>query len=391
MTSRTTYRRRSSDPQTLRERMEFRRDHKYARHRPLPDVPWRQHKHKTYLDDAERLYGRKETWCQVEDDTLREKLVTILQDFLRDTYAATNLERRDARKYQHMCELGAADFRAHVMAGAFAAPDMLRSWAETAVKCQKSSKAAMTQHTSTASTSAGVDLDVGADRTGEVNVGVSASPDDVERQEARRQRGQRASLENTVAIAGVSDADSQRSPQSGFPFLRQRAVDAENTLDPSLVDWTAKYFPDDTAAAFAQPPQLRQDGAAAGGESSERIASSEEAMGRAETASSVPGVPTHHARHRLQRSLRVHQDRRRATFDAEGLYFHVRRPSEDAERVAKPKAVRGSDLTRLSTEVVKVPWGVVATAKQQGYTADTLRAKERLIRLSRGEDPNSIP
>jgi hypothetical protein len=42
-------------------------------------------------------------------------------------------------------------------------------------------------------------------------------------------------------------------------------------------------------------------------------------------------------------------------------------------------------------EVVKVPWSVASKAAQQGYSSETLRAKERLIRLTRGEDPETIP
>ena len=100
-----------------------------------------------------------------------------------------------------------------------------------------------------------------------------------------------------------------------------------------------------------------------------------------------------HARHRLQRTLRDHENRHRATFDAEGIYYKVRRQSEADERAPKPQAVKASELEPAGrrSEVVKVPWSVAAKAKAQGYSSETLRAKERLIRLTRGEDPETIP
>ncbi|CAG9577184.1 conserved hypothetical protein [Leishmania major strain Friedlin] len=430
------YRRRSSDPQTPRERADFRRDYKYAKHRPLPDAPWRQLKTKTYLDDAERLYGRKETWHTVEDATLREKLVAILQDYLRDTLAAARLEAKDARKYAFLCSTAAKHYRAHVSSGAFGLPEGLQEWARGVVAGRASSPSTSKSSTTLSTTpemeegdahAEGVSQGAGASfvpshtAAADEHHGDSAaaSPSQEEHdaarfREERRRRGAEANLANTVAMAGLPDADSRHSPHSAFPFLRQRAVEKETTLDPSLVDWTAKYFSEDDASTFAEPPRLRagmledeegtvSDREATGDGRQEEGASPlgilGAAKGRRPSGFAPPMLPvahrsaSMHARHRLGRTLRDHENRHRATFDAEGIYYKVRRQSEVEERAPKPQQVRASDLEPLGrqVDVVKVPWSVAAKAKAQGYSSDTLRAKERLIRLTRGEDPETIP
>ncbi|CAM39616.1 conserved hypothetical protein [Leishmania braziliensis MHOM/BR/75/M2904] len=429
------YRRRSSDPQTPRERADFRRDHKYAKHRPLPDAPWRQLKTKTYLDDAERLYGRKETWHTVEDAALREKLVAILQDYLRDTLAAARLESKDARKYAFLCSTAARHYRAHVSSGAFGLPEGLQEWARKVLARRASTTT--TKSSTALSTSLDVqegdaDADEKLRETGVASTpwhaaaadkhhGNSASSFHSEEEnaaaqfrEARQRRGAEANLAHTVATADLPDADSRHSPHSAFPFLRQRALENEATLDPSLVDWTAKYFAEDDARTFAEPPRLRagmvqseegsvsdyeatEDGPKERGTSPLGILGATKDRGPSDfapPASTVAHRPVSlHARHRLQRTLRDHENRHRATFDAEGIYYKVRRQSDVEECAPKPQQVKASDLEAPGRrpDVVKVPWSVAAKAKAQGYSSDTLRAKERLIRLTRGEDPETIP
>ncbi|KAG5474317.1 hypothetical protein LSCM1_03097 [Leishmania martiniquensis] len=429
------YRRRSSDPQTLRERADFRRDHKYAKHRPLPDVPWRELKTKTYLDDAERLYGRKETWHTVKDAALREKLVAILQDYLRDTLAAARLEARDARKYAFLCSTAAKHYRAHVSSGAFGLREGLQEWARGVVAGRAPFSSAAKLSTSSSTSSDAGDDDAGAEGTTQGtgdslapshaasvdkhngnSAALSPSQEDLKAaqfREERRLRGAEASLIHTVAMENLPDADLRHSPHSAFPFLRQRAVENKATLDPSLVDWTAKYFSEDDASTFAEPPRLRagmvedeeesapdleaaRDSHQGGGASSSGACNA--AKGRQSTGFAPLSPSTHrpvsiHARHRLQRPLRDHENRHRATFDAEGIYYKVRRQSEVEERAPKPQEVKASDLEAPGRrpDVVKVPWSVAAKAKAQSYSSDTLRAKERLIRLTRGEDPDTIP
>lgn len=424
------YRRRTSDPQTLRERSDFRRDHKYGRHRPLPDAPWRQHKERTYLDDAERLYGRKETWHAVESEELREKLVAILQDYLRDTVGSARLEARDATKYKRLCESSAREYRANIRAGAFGSADMLRHWAAAVMEMRPGRSGGDTSGEAeggTPATTRGVprhDGEAGGQPSPSDGDGSDAkcTAEQEERLERRRRRGAEAVLDGSAAMADLPDSDSRNpQPLSAFPFLRQRAVEGEHTLDPSLADWTAKYFPADDEATFREPPQLRQrqhtpgDGGSGGGPDDSTGAHMDAAVSpghgdggdsRKQQRSSGfgprssgfgrgTGGPQLHARHRLNRSLRAHEDRHRATFDAEGVFYHLRQQSDDDERAPRPRPVRGSDVTtpgaRGDAGVVKVPWNVVSASKQQGYTPDILRAKERLIRLSRGEDPETMP
>jgi hypothetical protein len=425
------YRRRSSDPQTVREKGDFRRDYKYAKHRPLPDAPWRQLKAKTYLDDAERLYGRKEMWHTVEDAVLRERLVAILQDYLRDTLAAARLEAKEARKYHHLCFIAAKEYRAHVSAGAFGLADGMQAWARDVLRGRRSSASSLQATANSGGADVAADAlhtsaelpfaDSPAAKDDGLATSPAASSDEstlFEFREERRRRGEQAVLAHTAAMADLPDADVLHTPQSAFPFLRRRAVEDESTLDPSLVDWTAKYFPEDDKRTFAEPPKLRSthakgshggsaaadgnEGPSHGGQNERNVgfgnthrgdggAAGDSSALSATTASRHVGSV--HARHRLQRTLRDHESRHRATFDAEGVYYRVRRQSEAEERAPKPQAVKASDLEPAGRrrEVVKVPWSVASKAAQQGYSSETLRAKERLIRLTRGEDPETIP
>ncbi|KAH8616131.1 hypothetical protein ERJ75_000508600 [Trypanosoma vivax] len=80
-------------------------------------------------------------------------------------------------------------------------------------------------------------------------------------------------------------------------------------------------------------------------------------------------LPKPSARRRLQRSLRLHEDTKRPTFDAEGAFYRVHRQGDGEERAPKPQPVRGSDvLTERDGEVVKVPWDTVTKAKELGYS-----------------------
>lgn len=422
------YRRRSSDPQTPRERADFRRDHKYAKYRPLPDAPWRQLKTKTYLDDAERLYGRKETWHTVEDATVREKLVAILQDYLRDTLAAARLEAKDAKKYAFLCSTAATHYRAHVSSAAFGLPEGLQEWAHgilagRAAEAAEAGREAAAVETETpaeagigeASSTDGVAGAPGSAATAAASPPLNKADEEAAAfREERRRRGAAASLAHSAAVADLPETDTRRSPQSAFPFLRQRAVENEATLDPSLVDWTAKYFPEDDASTFAEPPRLRagmMDGEDGSGGGTKKEGTGPQAgstgtrrgLGFARGGHSPGTEPSDsprsrrsasvHARHRLHRTLSEHEDRHRATFDAEGIYFKVRRQGEAEERAPKPQQVRASELEAPGRrpDVIKVPWSVAARAKAHGYASETLRAKERLIRLTRGEDPETIP
>ncbi|KEG14107.1 putative U4/U6 small nuclear ribonuclear protein [Trypanosoma grayi] len=393
------YRRRSSDPQTVREKGDFRRDMKFSKQRPLPNVPWLQDKKRTYMDDAERLYGRKEAWCRIEDKALREKLASLLQDYLRDTIDATKQEVRDARKYMQLCDRMDAEYRAYVTAAAFSSPQLLRTWAVDL--SQKKGEETQSLHTSN-DCQQGILSEVGNLTSAVADEKIDNGKDDNEEGghmdesnarrdfvKARRLQGEQAILENTPATMDLSAAEKRNAPYSAFPFLRQRALENEASLDPSLVDWTAKYFPEDDDRTFTSPPKLRNDVEEDKREDGGSAASSSRGK---PTDGSGSLHPKQNVRRRLQRSLRIHEDTHRPTFDAEGAFYRVRRQGNEEDRAPKPRAARGSDASSdRDREVVKVSWDTVVKAKEPGYSADILRAKERLIRLSRGEDPQTIP
>lgn len=394
--------------------MNFRRDHKYAKLRPISDVPWRQLKTKSYMDDAERLYGRRETWSSITDSVLREKLVALLQDYLRDTLAAARLEAREARKYRDLCDTAARQYRSHVLSGAFGLPDVLQAWAKEVAHWRRTTTVASVSSSSPLEAALSRKphipmLDDGSEQpnpTSSLDAGYSTdtkteplSKEDADAEEfraERRRRGAEAVLFHTPAVMDLPDADKKKQSQvSSFPFLRQRAVEDETTLDPSLVDWTAKYFPDDDQRTFAQPPRLRRaaDGAEGSTEGDSVSSANDSQLPSNGAVLNTGRQPSLHARHRLMRSLHDHDNRHRATFDADGIFYVVKRQGDHAERAPKPREVKASDLQApgKQPEVVKVPWDVASKAKAQGYTSDILRAKERLIRLSRGEDPKTIP
>lgn len=380
---RRRFRKRSSDPQTLRERESFRRDLKYGRARPLADAPWRELPNKTYLDDAERLYGRKETWHLCEDEALREKLVSTMQDFLSDTVSATQLEIRDAHKYRRLCNRCAEQYRSVVAAEALSErPGFLLSWAKEILEGREAQAAPPPPLPSSTPTT---------DDDGASAPGASMEMEEEDTGAEHRRRRPR-DVSGSVAMSGVPDADLRHPPQSAFPFLRKRAVEDGGSLDPSLVDWTAKYFPEDSAETFREPPQLRRPPPAPTQRQQQNepgdSVQGEEEEERGRGSAPPPRVRTH-ARRRLRRSLREHDSSLRPTFDGEGVFYHVRGPNSDDEPAPKARPVRGSEAP--AGEVVKVPWDVVANAKRQGYDSDILRARERLTRLSRGEDPSSIP
>lgn len=459
------YRRRNSDPQTFREKATFRRDHMYGRHRPLPDAPWRSLSKKTYLDDAERLYGRMETWARwtssqeegylwtskrgetqrTAHHTELAKKVAILRDFLRDTLSAAHLEIKTAKKCYRRCEQESSDYEARMKAAELD-PASLFKWAEEYVKEGRQEKQRKINEHGNSSFELPFngceesDIFGGAaektDPRGVSEDRFSVKMEEEEeaklaeriRIEARRLRGERASLATSPAT------DESPGSLSAFPFLRRRALENESTLDPSLVDWTMRYFPEDSEKTFTEAPSstassgedpmkykagsttLSSFSTGAMKERRDKPRKTEEMylnqglFARRETTAKddqdsfnhTGNQPTFfphkltgrsHGRQRLECSLSAHEDWRRVTFDAEGVYYHVRPPSNSAEdeevERRKPKPVRGSDA--FPGEVVKVPWNVVSTSRKKGYSSDILRAKERLLRLSRGEDPATIP
>ena len=117
----------------------------------------------------------------------------------------------------------------------------------------------------------------------------------------------------------------------------------------------------------------------------------------------------------LYRPLRLRVSERRPTFDAEGCYFHVspnalsaaapggsddgampRMPSPDARPLRnffRPRMVKARDSTH--GPVVKIDWPTVRAAYGSKFKTDLSKeevaaARERIIRLCRGEDPASM-
>ena len=172
---------------------------------------------------------------------------------------------------------------------------------------------------------------------------------------------------------------------SAFPFLRQRAIEGSASLDPSLVDWAARHFPADDEKTFAAPPLPR--------------GSDDEAAASALVSADRPGasISTKQAKSRppgLTASLDEVMGATDVVADARGVYYSVRpftdrdEASYGEQKLRKPRKARGG--VGASPFVRKVRWETVEMAKQQRKTPDVHRAKERLVRLTRGEDPQGI-
>nr|CCC53381.1 conserved hypothetical protein [Trypanosoma vivax Y486] len=390
--SKQPYRRRSSDPQTVREKGNFKRDMRFSKYRPLPSVPWLQEKTRTYMDDAERLYGRKETWYRIKEDVVREKLASLLQDYLRDAIKVTRLEMRDALKYKRLCTQMEAQYRAHVSSG-LVSPQTVRAYVSSNFDYGSNSTCGTAPLSDSHATGA---FQERRDNEHETHLNDASERDASSSGESLGDKmrlkkplivGEGPVLHSTAATMDLTKKEERVKPYSAFPFLRQRALENEASLDPSLVHWTAKYFPGDDEGTFASPPKLRSDA-----DLDDQERGEEDTHTAARRAADSMSLPKPSARRRLQRSLRLHEDTKRPTFDAEGAFYRVHRQGDGEERAPKPQPVRGSDvLTERDGEVVKVPWDTVTKAKELGYSPDILRAKERLVRLTRGEDPKTIP
>ena len=112
------------------ERIDHRRDREYGQYRSLPDVPWTALKEKTFLDEAERKYGRKETWHAHPDPQVRLQLVRVLKAFLDKSLTKANEKYKLAKHYETRLEQSRALFRSRVHA-ALTNPQTLRTWAQS--------------------------------------------------------------------------------------------------------------------------------------------------------------------------------------------------------------------------------------------------------------------
>jgi hypothetical protein len=330
------------------------------------------------MDDAERRYGRMEDWPSLEDSATKEQLVVLLCDYVKDLIEDTRSCATDALRYKSLLTRRQEECRTYV-ASALVSPHLLQTWT------LPPKRKIETPPPPTEQMSGGV-------TAVEEPVPKEESSNDTEEQQLRRERGGAAVLDGTAAAEGLHSRELRPNSFSAFPFLRQRALDdREGSLDPSLVKWAEKYFPDDTEQTFSAPPVLRHP------DSLKQQDVSESSKGpttlpspQMQRMGKPKGVKP---KCRLRMTLTQHENTMRTTFDGQGVYFKIKRNAYSGEsNEHKPKLVRGSDLHRSDKlgDVVKVDWATAAKSRGTVKTPEVLRAKERLIRLTRGEDPSSI-
>jgi hypothetical protein len=415
--------RRYSDVATRKERALFQRDRSYSKRRPLLTAyPWHQLRSKSYVDDAERHYGRKETWAVTygQDPERIADLTMLLTDYLKDLHAQSNVELSRIKKMRTQCSRLQRQYQSYVIAGV-SNPAILRSWAAEEISKAEAKRRSKEGNAAPSDEAAASTAEV--DATDDT---ASPSTEEDERREVhrlqRRARGESAVLTNSAAFDELLPKEQRVAGYSAYPFLRQRAASKEShTLDPSLVDWSSKYFPDDDDQTFDAPKaMMREHGAPAGAADAGRGVSS---GGPAawEAANHDDGPPpaaseTQRKAKRVRRyptgaqskaalgtTLRDHLDTKRATFDAEGTFFRVRPLSalEDvgARRATPTKQIKPSEWRSHSQrgnsaegvgDVVRVDWDTVVKSRATVKTPEVHRARERLVRLTRGEDPSSF-
>lgn len=403
--------RKLSDVQSRKEKALFQRDHSYTKRKPLiTTYPWHQLKTKSYLDDAERHYGRKETWAVAYKDNPERlaDLTMLMTDYINDLLAQSKMAHNRAVRLRSRCIKQQMQFQSYVIAGA-SNPAVLRAWAaEEALKHPNDANDTAEEPSTTRPP-------LNAVSSGELVDEPVASKEEEERRELHRreryERGLNAQLtSSSAALDGMTQRDQRFAGYSAYPFLRQRAVSPadSHTLDPSLVDWSAKYFPDDDHATFVPPRALQQAAATARGtgapeqmqlSDSETVARSEGAGRQGSNSTKSPKQRRHPTagttRARLGATLKTHLETRRPTFDGEGTFYHVRQNGLDGDvasgRAAKPtKQMKSSEALGKGQAVVRVDWDTVTKAHSTRKTPEVHRARERLIRLTRGEDPTSF-
>lgn len=453
-------RRKLADATTVKERLRFQRDYRYGKRRPLPQLPWQYMKKKTYMDDAERLHGRLETWPtffatplqlpsgrgemdeQIGADAFvdsfghrvdPQQLETLLIGYLKDLHAQIRVETKRAERFASLCEGYRSSYMSYMEAGGDA-PQVLRAWgAELLAKQRRTATLEDSSRDDTGITEDGTSTATTTFSSSATDAGdmTSASPESERtaraffEAEERRQQGARVQLEGTPAFGDLHPDDATVDPRgsdSAFPFLRQRAVSAagKGTLDPSLVDWSAKYFPDDAEEQFEEPAELQTSVKVMAARASDRSSSADRGeerisdTGAEDDSKATRGLRSETSprkggeggsartkrtkrfgKHRLHRSLTSLMDRASATYDAEGAFFRVRPMREedgDGSHAAKPtKPLKASAFATASTPSVKVDWETITTARSTRKTPEVHRAKERLIRLTRGEAPDGVP
>eukprot|EP00758_Cryptobia_borreli_P002584 Tbor_TRINITY_DN3139_c0_g1::TRINITY_DN3139_c0_g1_i1::g.14699::m.14699 len=302
---------------------------------PLPQVPWLQDSKKTYLDDAERAFGRKEDWHRIPDHGARIRLILLLKEFITDTVKSTNDIRRQTLN-ERRSKLGrlTSEFASYMVIGA-EDPSLLRKWrvplsaaeiikqeeeedmkpyiaerelremslkrrqemeadqsptdgaSDTFVSPHASNDISILNNSSSESRVGSTGGSIGGDALAATttahighNTDINTRPimDSLKGLPATQDMDIDASMEAISPNIPISVLQAQAFNEKGvhqpyrqgiteksvssepyyhqYPFLRKRAQEDRDTLDPSLVDWTQAYFPTDAPDSFNVPREI---------------------------------------------------------------------------------------------------------------------------------------
>lgn len=315
----------------------------------IPPLPWHVvggGQQPRFLLDAEARWGPKETWADaVTDRVKRRELLGILVDHVELTLrSVTRLQGRETSERSRAL-LRHAD-TAYWLRLAQTEPSRVREWPRP-------------QNTQgNAEESFATDAGAAADVVRSFQQREAAEAEDV-------LAVQRASNQDTTHL---DDRMDDAAAYSALPFLRDRVDAAPDTVESTLRHAVrAQPLSDELGAA---PKAAAEHGAAL------PLASADLAQGQRRRAP--------RPEEQLRRPLRKHLTKSRPTFDAEGVFFAVR---PNATRL---REVRPSLLREGATDVVKVDWPTVRAA-MRGKGIARAKARERMLRLCRGEDPETMP
>lgn len=320
------------------------------------DVPWLSlHKLRSipYMDEAEAKYGRKETWYLYEDVELRRTLLALLARYFTELCGAVTEAQKQERNLNRKVAAGAEEIASwlHTVSQN---PDQFDQWLSLYKTEEKDSAP-----------------DATSEMSSEANVkknAPSTTADSVSRDEMTKPAPR-------LATGGFGG--SNVAPYEELPFLRKRLDEDPDSLDQELADWVR-----------ANP----------GASSAQEEADSEESQSSVlETVmNSITGEVQPDNRKRkspssasqLNTTLKEKLQSIQQTYDAEGVYFE-RLPIDSGEK--KPKMVKSGSLRIPKEGVVKIDWPTVRAAYGRNVMPEvSFRARERILRLCRSEDPQTI-
>jgi hypothetical protein len=323
--------------------------------RTAPDVPWLTIGKRTFVDRAEDQYGNKDQWVRMRRPETRRELLGVMVDAIRETLEGIREAREEAYRVRRGARKRHNEFSGWVQA-VDQDPAMFAEWlAEDASKQAGKEAAASLKRAATVPPPAltGASLE-GADAPASTETGVPSS-------------------------GSAGEYSIVNTEFRGTPFIDQMIREGRrHELEPELLDEVERA---------ARRRQRRDENVPAASADAAESAQGPDVSAPLpmEVSDAAPAKPKRAVKglKALTTTLRGHLQRTRTVFDKEGAYFYVN------PHATKPRMAR-AQITPINLTVVKVDWPTIR-AMRRGPRERRQRARERLMRLVRGEDPSTVP